>query len=60
VCEELFSSVSQTTYFPGGHDKENMSIEFHKKGLKGDHKKMSKEEIEKDLKETQQRLNRLM
>jgi hypothetical protein len=37
-----------------------MAIEGHRQGPRGDHKKMSREEMDKELKETREELNRLM
>jgi hypothetical protein len=37
-----------------------MVIEGHRQGLRGDHKKMSKQEIDKDLKETREGIKKLM
>jgi hypothetical protein len=47
LCEELFSSVQQTTDFPGGKGKEKMATEGHRQGPRGDRKKMRKEEMDK-------------
>jgi hypothetical protein len=40
--------------------EEKMAIEGHRQGPRGDHKKMSREEMDKEIKETREELNRLM
>jgi hypothetical protein len=60
LCEELFAGVQQTTEFPGGQGEEKMAIEGHRQGPRGDHKKIRKEEMDKELKETREELDRLM
>jgi ribosomal protein L29 len=37
-----------------------MATEGHRQGPRGDHKKMRKEEMDKELNETREELNRLM
>jgi hypothetical protein len=41
-------------------EKEKMATEGHRQGPRGDHKQMRKEEMDKELNETREELNRLM
>jgi hypothetical protein len=46
--------------FQEGIGKEKMDTGLHRQGPRGYHKRMKREEMDKDIKETREELNRLM